>query len=124
MRLGTADVLVVAKTDKFNKDIDKSEKKIKGFAGQSSKALGGLSKSFVSLAGPAGVAAFTASLIGGYTPIIFLFVNSNIIVGVFDPITIISGLNLFSSNSIEFFIIFSNCFFVLFPYGKFFLSAK
>ena len=64
MRLGTADVLVVAKTDKFNKDIDKSEKKIKGFAGQSSKALGGLSKSFVSLAGPAGVAAFTASLIG------------------------------------------------------------
>lgn len=64
MRLGTADVLVRAKTDKFNKDIDKSEKKVKGFATSSSKSLSGLSKSFVSLAGPAGVAAFTASLGG------------------------------------------------------------
>ena len=64
MRLGTADVLVRAKTDKFNKDIDKSEKKVKGFAQKSSKALTGLSKSFVSLAGPAGIAAVTIGLAG------------------------------------------------------------
>ena len=64
MRLGTADVLVRAKTDKFNKDIDKSEKKVKSFAASGKKNLAVLSKSFVSLAGPAGVAAFTASLAG------------------------------------------------------------
>ena len=64
MRLGTADVLVRAKTDKFNKDIDKSEKKVKSFAVSGSKSLSELSKSFVSLAGPAGVAALTASLAG------------------------------------------------------------
>ena len=64
MRLGTADVLVRAKTDKFNKDIDKSEKKVKGFVASGKKELSELSKSFVSLAGPAGVAALTASLAG------------------------------------------------------------
>lgn len=55
MRLGTVDVLVRAKTDKFNRDIDKSGKKVKGFAASGKKHLAGLSKSFVSLAGVAGV---------------------------------------------------------------------
>lgn len=64
MRLGTADVLVRAKTDKFNKDINKSEKKVKSFAVSGKKDLAMLSASFVSLAGPAGVAALTASLYG------------------------------------------------------------
>ena len=64
MRLGTADVLVRAKTDKFNKDIDKSEKKVKSFSISGKRSLSDLSKTFVSLAGPAGVAALTASLAG------------------------------------------------------------
>ncbi len=64
MRLGTADVLVRAKTDKFDKDIDKSGKKIKSFGQKSKKELAGLTSSFASLAGAAGVGALTVSLAG------------------------------------------------------------
>jgi TP901 family phage tail tape measure protein len=64
MRLGTADVLVRAKTDKFDKDIDKSEKKVKSFGQKSKKELVGLTSSFASLAGVAGVGALTVSLVG------------------------------------------------------------
>lgn len=62
--LGKLDVLIRAKTDKFNKDIDKSEKKVKSFAISGKKSLSGLTSSFASLAGPAGIGALTASLTG------------------------------------------------------------
>ena len=64
MRLGTADVLVRAKTDKFDKDIDKSKKKVKSFGISGKKSLSGLTSSFASLAGAAGVGALTVSLTG------------------------------------------------------------
>ena len=64
MRLGTADVLVRAKTDKFDKDIDKSKKKVKNFGESSKKQLASLTSSFASLAGAAGVGALTVSLVG------------------------------------------------------------
>ncbi len=64
MKLGTAEVLVKAKTDKFDKDIDKSKKKVDSFGKSTNKTLAGVSASFVSLAGIAGVGGLSASLVG------------------------------------------------------------
>jgi len=64
-----------------------------------------------------------ASLIGGFTLIIFLFVVT-IKLGVFDAITITSGEKFSSNIFIVCFMIISSCFFDFFPYGKFFWSAK
>ena len=63
-----------------------------------------------------------ASFKGGKTPIIFDFFkicfNNND--GVFEPITIRSGLNFFSNMAIEDFIIFLSFAVDFVPYGKFF----
>lgn len=62
MILGAADVLVRAKTDQYNRDLKGAENRTKLFGKKVSSTIKSVSSSFVSLAGPAGVAAFTISM--------------------------------------------------------------
>ena len=68
----------------------------------------------------------TASFSDGKTPTTFRFfkIFFNKIDGVFDPITIKSGLNFFFNVIMVFSIIFLRHNLDFVPYGKFFWSAK
>ena len=63
MRLGTADVLVRAKTSQYKQDLKTAKTKTEQFGRDVKKVTAGVATSFVSLAGTAGIAALTTSII-------------------------------------------------------------
>lgn len=63
MRLGTADVLVRAKTSAYHKKLDAAETKTKKFGKSAVASLGSITSSFASLAGVAGIGGLASAMV-------------------------------------------------------------
>ena len=63
MRLGTADVLVRAKTDKYNKELATAETRVRTFGKRAVASIAGVTAAFASLAGVAGIAGLSVSMV-------------------------------------------------------------